>query len=105
MKTDAEVVPCSNFDPQDLTGSTKEGRGALPDWLEYGFIMPNFSRSISRTVEYSLNDFSLYQVAQEIMPGDAATYLNRSAYAPHYLILSDTVLANLGVGNEFGPTT
>ena len=79
MKTDAEVVPYNNFDPEDLTGSTKEGRGALTDWLSYGFITPNFSRSISRTVEYSLNDFSLYQVAQGLAPHDAATYLNRSA--------------------------
>ena len=80
MKTDAEVVPYDNFDPEDLNaGSTKEGRGALPDWLKYGFVTPNFSRSISRTIEYSLNDFSLYQVAQGMMPSDAATYLNRSA--------------------------
>jgi hypothetical protein len=26
---DAEVVPANNFDPTDLTGSTKEGRGAF----------------------------------------------------------------------------
>ena len=79
MKTDAEVVPYNNFDSEDLTGSTKEGRGALLDWLQYGYVTPNYGRSISKTVEYSLNDFSLYQVAQGEMPGDAATYLNRSA--------------------------
>jgi putative alpha-1,2-mannosidase len=79
MKTDAEVVLYNNFDPQDLTGSTKEGRGALPDWLKYGYVTPNFGRSISKTVEYSLNDFALYQVAKDMMPSDAARYLNRSA--------------------------
>ncbi|TKA61306.1 hypothetical protein B0A49_09728 [Cryomyces minteri] len=79
MKTDAEVVPYNNFDPQDLTQSTKEGRGALPDWLTHGFVTPKYGRSISKTVEYSLNDFALYQVAKTEAPQDAATYLNRSA--------------------------
>ena len=79
MKTDAEVIPYNNFDPEDLTGSTKEGRGALSDWLAYGFITPNFSRSVSKTIEYSLNDFSLSQVARGEAPQDVATYLNRSA--------------------------
>lgn len=79
MKTDAEVIPYNNFDPEDLTGSTKEGREALSDWLAYGFITPNFSRSVSKTVEYSLNDFSLAQVAKGEAPKDVQTYLNRSA--------------------------
>ncbi|KAK4959632.1 hypothetical protein LTR66_013012, partial [Elasticomyces elasticus] len=77
MKTDAEVVPYNNFDPQDLTGSTKEGRGALPDWLAYGFVTPAYGRSISRTVEYSLNDYSLSVVAQGEAPQDHVKYLNR----------------------------
>ncbi|KAM5475467.1 hypothetical protein MauCBS54593_001156 [Microsporum audouinii] len=79
MKTDAEVVPYNNFDTADPTGSTKEGRGALPDWLEYGYVTPNFGRSISRTVEYSLNDFALSQVAKDLAPEDYDKYLNRSA--------------------------
>lgn len=79
MKTDAEVTPYNNFDPEDLTQSTKEGRGALPDWLRYGFVTPNYGRSISKTVEYSLNDFALSQVAKGEAPQDVATYLNRSA--------------------------
>jgi len=79
MYTDAEVVPYNNFDPEDLTQSTKEGRGALPDWLTYGFVTPNYGRGISKTVEYSLNDFSLYQVALGEAPDLAARYLNRSA--------------------------
>ena len=79
--TDAEVTPPNNFDPEDLTASTKEGRGALPDWLSYGFITPNFSRSVSKTVEYSLNDFAVSQLAAGLSSNslDAQKYLNRSA--------------------------
>lgn len=79
MRTDAEVVPPNNFDPVAPDSSTKEGRGALPDWRQYGYITPRFSRAVSRAVEYSVNDFSLYQVAKAMdLPDDAATYLNRS---------------------------
>lgn len=80
MKTDAEVVPYNTFDSEDVSGSTKEGRGALLDWLEYGFVTPNYGRSISKTVEYSLNDFSLSQVAKDLAPEDYQKYLQRSAY-------------------------
>ena len=51
MVKNAEVVPPNNHDPRDPTGSTKEGRGALPDWLEHGYITTKFSRSVSRAVE------------------------------------------------------
>ncbi len=51
MVTDAEVVPPNNNDPRDPTGSTSEGRGALPDWLKHGYITPTFGRSASRAVE------------------------------------------------------
>ncbi|KAF2669377.1 alpha-1,2-mannosidase family protein-like protein [Microthyrium microscopicum] len=79
--TDAEVVPYNNFDPTDLTGSTKEGRGALPDWLKYGFVTPAYARSVSRTVEYSLNDFAVAQLAAGLdrHPGVAQKYLERAA--------------------------
>ncbi|GME23223.1 Glycosyl hydrolase 92 [Neofusicoccum parvum] len=79
MKTDAEMVPYNTFDSEDITGSTKEGRGALLDWLEYGFVTPNYGRAISKTVEYALNDFSLSQVAKDVAPGDYQKYLQRSA--------------------------
>jgi hypothetical protein len=36
-------------------GSNKEGRGAGADWLQYGYVSDAMPRSISRTVEYSLN--------------------------------------------------
>ncbi|KAJ4374040.1 hypothetical protein N0V83_002779 [Neocucurbitaria cava] len=79
MQTDAEVVPANNFDPKAPDSSTKEGRGALPDWLQYGYITPRFSRAVSRAVEYSTNDFGLHQVAMGLgMADEANIYLNRS---------------------------
>lgn len=79
MKTDAEVVPPNNNDPIAPDSSTKEGRGALPDWLTLGYITPRFSRAVSRAVEYSGNDFGLYQVAAGLgRDDDAQRYLNRS---------------------------
>jgi putative alpha-1,2-mannosidase len=80
MKTNAEKVPYNTYDPTDFTASTKEGRGALLDWLELGYVSQDRStRCISRTVEYSLNDFALSQVAAGEMPEDRDTYLRRSA--------------------------
>jgi len=78
MLTNAEVTPPNNNDRRDPTGSTKEGRGALPDWLEYGFITPSFGRSVSRAVEYSVNDFAVYTVGDGLGDANAFTYLNRS---------------------------
>lgn len=79
MVKDAEVVPPNNDDPRDKSGSTKEGRSALPDWLKYGYITPQFGRAVSRAVEYSANDFGLYQVAKGLgKDADADKYLNRS---------------------------
>lgn len=86
MKTNAELVPYNTFDYGDPTGSVKEGRGALPDWLNLGYVSmydpvagTGFGQCISRTVEYGLNDFALSQVAKDLSPGDHVKYLNRSA--------------------------
>jgi putative alpha-1,2-mannosidase len=70
MVKDAEV---------STNGSNKEGRGALDDWLTYGYLTEASERSISRTVEYALNDFALSQVAKEEKPEDVVKYLKRSA--------------------------
>lgn len=79
MVTDAERVPPKNNDPRAPDSSTKEGRGALPDWLKYGYITPAFTRAVSRAVEYSANDFGLYQVAKGLgKTSDADKYLKRS---------------------------
>lgn len=80
MKTNAELTPYNTNDAGDPTSSVKEGRGALPDWLQYGWVTPKFSRSVSRTVEYSLNDFAVAQVAKTLEPESYQKYLKRSAY-------------------------
>ncbi|KAI0454761.1 glycoside hydrolase family 92 protein [Xylaria acuta] len=79
MVTDAEVVPPNNNDPRDTSSSTKEGRGALPDWIQKGYVTTKYARSVSRAIEYAGNDFALYQVAKGLNNDTAAEkYLNRS---------------------------
>ncbi|KAL7271945.1 hypothetical protein RUND412_005265 [Rhizina undulata] len=79
MLKDAEVTPVNNNDPMAPDSSTKEGRGALPDWLKFGYITTEFSRSVSRASDYSLNDFALSQVARGLgRLDDAEKYLKRS---------------------------
>ncbi|KAF2501850.1 glycosyl hydrolase [Lophium mytilinum] len=79
MVKDAEEVPENNDDPTSPDSSDKEGRGALPDWLKYGYITPTYNRAVSRAVEYSVNDFALYQVAKGLgEKADASKYLKRS---------------------------
>lgn len=84
MKTNAEVIPYNTWDATDLSASTKEGRGALGDWLELGYVSQDRNtRCISRTVEYSLNDFAVSQVAAGEEPREQEKYLNRSAGWQH----------------------
>lgn len=77
---DAEVAPPNDpIDPMAPDSSTKEGRGALPDWLALGFITPKYTRAVTRAVEYACNDFAVYQVASGLQKqADAEKYLNRS---------------------------
>ena len=86
MVKDAEVQPPNNNDPEAPDSSTKEGRGALPDWLVYNYITPTYTRAVSRAIEYSANDFALYQVATGLgNTDDAAKYLDRSRnWRNHY---------------------
>lgn len=80
MVKNAEVQPFNTFSATDLTGSVKEGRGALYDWIPLGYVSVDRStRCISRTVEYSLNDYALSVVAAGEAPSDVEKYLNRSA--------------------------
>ncbi|KAF2643371.1 alpha-1,2-mannosidase family protein [Massarina eburnea CBS 473.64] len=79
MQTDAEKAPANNNDPKAPDSSTKEGRGALPDWLKYGWVTPTYTRAVSRAIEYSTNDFGVHQVAAGLgKTVDADKYLNRS---------------------------
>lgn len=80
MRKDAEVVPYNTYSRDDPSGSVKEGRGALGDWLAVGYVSLDSARCVSRTVEYALNDYALSVVAAgEGAPGDVERYLNRSA--------------------------
>jgi putative alpha-1,2-mannosidase len=73
MRTNAEVIP-------DLRTPDKEGRAALGDWKSLGYVSQDRNeRCVSRTVEYSLNDFALSQVASGLGYRDEAQkYLERS---------------------------
>ncbi|ROW02940.1 hypothetical protein VSDG_01734 [Cytospora chrysosperma] len=81
MLKDAEVQPYNTFSPLDQTGSLKEGRGSLYDWIPLGYVSNDSStRSISKTVEYSLNDYAVSVVAAgEGTQADVEKYVNRSA--------------------------
>ncbi|KAI1410817.1 glycoside hydrolase family 92 protein [Hypoxylon sp. FL1857] len=101
MVTDAETVPTNNNDPRDKSSSTKEGRGALPDWKDHGYITTKYGRSVSRAIEYAGNDFALYQVAKGLgKDDDAQKYLNRSRnWRNHW----NSDLSALGFDGFLGP--
>ncbi|PQE13493.1 alpha-1,2-mannosidase family protein [Rutstroemia sp. NJR-2017a WRK4] len=105
MVTDAETPPpnTSPPDPMAPDSSTKEGRGALPDWKKYGFITPTYSRAGSRAVDYAYNDFALYQVATGLgKKSDAAKYLARSRnWRNHW----DANLTSIGYSGFIVPRT
>lgn len=80
MVKDAEVTPFNTFNLVDPSNGIQQGRGALYDWIPLGYISVDKStRAISRTIEYSANDFALVQVAKGIAPDDVQKYMNRSA--------------------------
>ncbi|KAG5420416.1 hypothetical protein I9W82_002297 [Candida metapsilosis] len=80
MKKNAEIQPPYWYDHFAPDAATNQGRGALPDYLTYGFITRNYTRSLSRTVEYAYDDFALSQVAKKLgKQDDYEKYLERSA--------------------------
>ncbi|KAI0470744.1 glycosyl hydrolase [Xylariaceae sp. FL0804] len=82
MLKDAEVQPDNTFSHNDDTGSVKEGRGALYDWIPLGFVSADrSSRCLSRTVEYALNDYAVSVVAEGLgaPAADVQKYRERSA--------------------------
>lgn len=80
MEKDANVLPERNVDSAAFDGATKEGRGALDDYLALRFITRNHTRSISRGIEYSQNDFALYSVAKGLnrSASETASYRDRA---------------------------
>ncbi|KAF2734433.1 glycosyl hydrolase [Polyplosphaeria fusca] len=80
VKKDAEVVPFFDQNPVDSQGSLKEGRSALDDWIPLGYVSADRNtRAVSKTAEYSFNDFAVSQIAAGEEPGDQGLYLRRSA--------------------------
>ncbi|KAH8722979.1 glycosyl hydrolase family 92-domain-containing protein [Phaeosphaeriaceae sp. PMI808] len=64
VKKNADVIPFFDQNPVDPQGSLKEGRGALDDWIPLGYVSADRNtRAVSKTVEYSLNDFAVSQIA------------------------------------------
>lgn len=97
MVKDAEVQPPNNKDPSAPDSSTKEGRGALPDWLKYKYITPSYTRAVSRAVEYSANDYGLHVVAHGLgHTTDADEYLNRSRNWRNHYNPASTALNHTG---------
>lgn len=79
MLKNAEVTPPYWKDDYAPDASTKEGRGGLDDWFQYGYITPKYTRSVTRTMEYSYDDFALSVVAKGIGNDTAHDkYLKRS---------------------------
>lgn len=73
MLKDAEVPPGGNEEA--------EGRGGLREYVELGYIPYGIARARNRTVEYSLCDFAIYQVAKGLGRTDVADrYLRQSEY-------------------------
>lgn len=83
---DADVPPSRNVDPVAFDGATKEGRGALREYLALHYLTRNHTRSLSRGVEYPQNDFAVWSVAaglralgnESIGESDVARYRDRA---------------------------
>lgn len=71
MLTDATVPPAGNGEA--------EGRGGLREYLDLGYVPHGIDRAGNRTVEYSLCDFAIAQVARRLGRKDLETkYLRQS---------------------------
>lgn len=80
MVKNAEVTPPYWYDFKAPDASTKEGRGGLSDWIGLGYVSRNYTRSVTRTMEFSYDDFALSVVAKGIGNDTAHDkYLKRSA--------------------------
>ncbi|KAI1668830.1 Glycoside hydrolase family 92 protein [Pyrenophora tritici-repentis] len=104
---DASVMPERNADPVAFDGATKEGRGALDDYLSLGFITRNHTRSVSRGVEYPQNDFAIYSMAHGLKKSQEAVNQMReraSWWQNQWNPTANTTLKGLGIFTGFpGP--
>lgn len=76
----ANVLPPYFYDRSAKDSTNKYGRGALMDWVSLNYVSTDFSRSLTRTVEYSNNDFSLAMISSQLGDNPMFTreYLRRS---------------------------
>ncbi|KAF8759043.1 Glycosyl hydrolase family 92 [Rhizoctonia solani] len=104
QQKDAEVTPRRNIDFNAFDGGTKEGRNALPDWVSLGYITQDYSRSISKGVEYAQNDFAAYLLAKTLgSKKDAEKYLQRASNWKNFWNENATVdLGDAGLGVHKG---
>lgn len=81
MVKNAEVTPPNNrVDPVASDALNLQGRGALPDWLKYGYVTRHYTRSVSRTMDYAYDDYALSVVAKGLGNTTAYNkYLQRSS--------------------------
>ena len=80
MLKNAEVPPYNQYNAMDLSGDIQQGRGALGDWKNLGYIAADHhTRSVSRTMEYAQNDYALTVLSRGLITGDYAKYLRRAA--------------------------
>lgn len=80
MLKNADEQPANEADPRDRSMNIRHGRGALNEYDDRGFITTAHGRSVGLAVEYSVNDFCVWQVARHEGSGltNAYSYLQRS---------------------------
>lgn len=64
MVNDAEIALPYVYDSYSPKASTKEGRGGVEEWVQYGFVTRNHTRCLTRTMEYSFDDFAISVLAE-----------------------------------------
>lgn len=92
MVKDAEVTPA---DP------IKEGRGGLDDYHALGYVSTRHARAGSRTIEYSLDDWAIAQVAKGL--GREADYAKYKQRASSWTNLWNPGLSDAGFSGFIGP--
>jgi putative alpha-1,2-mannosidase len=106
---DALSTTTRNLDPVAFDGATKEGRGASDDYLKLHYITRNHTRSISRGVEYSQNDFAIYSMAQSLpnaTASDVESFRQRADWWQNqWSAEANTSLFIPSVSNSTGNTT
>ncbi|CAE6460854.1 unnamed protein product [Rhizoctonia solani] len=88
----------------DMLRSIIDTWNALPDWISLGYITQDYSRSVSKGIEYAQNDFAAYLLAKSLgSKKDAARYLQRADNWKNFWNENATVdLGDAGLGVHTG---